>query len=250
VTADVLNFEVVGLLATAPVIGSFLGLVVCRLTQGLPIVWSRSRCQYCAAVLGPRDLVPLLSWFVSLGRCRHCGRRIDWFYPAIEMAALLVAVIAIGVNGVPRAWLDCLLGWWLLALAWIDARKWVLPDPLTLPLIAAGLVASSVLEPDSLLDRALGAAGGYLAMRGLAAVYRVARRREGMGGGDAKLLSAAGAWLGLSALPQVILISAIIGLLAVAALRLLGTRLSAETALPFGPPLAVAIWAISLFGQI
>ena len=245
-----LHLDAASLLIAAPFIGSFLGVVIRRWTQGRTIVWSRSRCDSCAAVLEPRDLVPLLSWIAGSGRCRHCGQRVAWFYPAIELAALLIALIAVAVSGLPWAWLDCLLGWWLLVLAWIDARELLLPDALTLPLIVAGLAAAALLDPDTLLDRALGAVVGYLAVYGLAAGYRAIRRRDGLGGGDAKLVSAAAAWVGLSALPQMILAAALIGLLTAAALRLGGKRLSAATALPFGPPLALSAWAIWLFGPI
>src|ERR1051326_8565426 len=91
------------LLAAAPVIGSFLGVVVLRLPEGRPIVWSRSQCEACGAVLGARDLVPLISWLVARGRCRRCGQPLGWFYPGIEIAGLSIAAIALGLDGMPRA---------------------------------------------------------------------------------------------------------------------------------------------------
>ena len=236
------------LLIVAPAIGSFLGVVIRRLPEGQPILWARSRCEGCGAILTPRDLVPLISWVLAGRRCRHCGDRIGWFYPGVEIAALLVALIALAVDAMPRAALDCLLGWWLLALAGIDLRRWLLPDPLTLPLIVAGLAASAVLDPTALLDRTLGAIFGYLALRAIAAAYRALRRREGLGQGDAKLLAAAGAWVGASALPQVILLAALAALLAAAALHLRGIRLQLHSALSFGPFLALAMWLIWLAG--
>jgi len=238
-----------GLLLLAPIIGSFLDVVVHRLPDRRPIVWSRSRCEACGAALTARDLVPLLSWLVARGRCRHCGDRLGWFDPGIELAALLVAVVAVAVDDVPRAWLDCVLGWWLLALGAIDLRRWLLPDLFTLPLIVAGL-AAALFDPGSLLDRTLGAAFGYLVLRGIAALYRILRHREGLGGGDAKLLAAGGAWVGASALPQLILAAALVALLTAGVLRLAGFRLQAHSALPFGPFIAVALWAIWLFGPL
>jgi len=238
------------LLAAAPVIGSFLGVVVRRLPDGGAIVWSRSRCEACGVVLAPRDLVPLISWLAARGRCRRCGHRLGWFYPGIEMVALLIAVIALGVDGTPRAWLDCLFGWWLLALGWIDLRRWVLPDSLTLPLIFAGLLAAKLFDPDALFDRALAAAFGYLVLRMIAAAYRAARGLEGLGRGDAKLLGAGGAWVGMSAVPQVILGAALLAIVTVGALRLFGIRLHARSAVPFGPFLALAIWVVWLYGPV
>jgi len=238
------------LLAAAPFIGSFLGVVIRRLPERRALVWARSSCESCGAVLRPGELVPLVSWMVSRGRCRHCGAAFGWSYPAIELAALALAAIALLVDDTETAWLDALLGWWLLALAWIDLRRWILPDALTLPLILAGLLAAVIFDPDALADRAFGAALGYLALRLLAWAYARLRGREGLGQGDAKLLAAAGAWLGAMALPQVILLAALSALLAAAGLRLYGTPLRAQSALPFGPFLALAIWALWLFGPL
>ena len=230
----------------APVIGSFLGVVVRRLPEGRSIVRGRSHCEGCGAALASRDLVPLLSWVAAAGRCRSCGRRLGWFYPTIELAALAIALVAVAIDTGVWVWLDCVLGWWLLALGWIDARSWLLPDALTLPLVFAGLAAAWAFEPAGLSGRALGAALGYLALRAVALAYRALRGREGLGAGDAKLLAAAGAWVGARALPQVILLAALAGLIAALCLRLAGTRLGPQSALPFGPFLALATWLVWL----
>jgi leader peptidase (prepilin peptidase)/N-methyltransferase len=106
------------------------------------------------------------------------------------------------------------------------------------------------LDPDGLADRAAGAALGYLALRAIAWAYQRLRRREGLGGGDAKLFGAAGAWLGTAVLPQVILLGALAALIAATGASLAGTRLRAHSALPFGPFLALATWVIWLFGPM
>jgi len=199
-------------------------------------------------VLTARDLVPLISWLASRGRCRRCGHPLGWFYPGIEVAALVIALVSLTVDGLPRAWLDCVFGWWLLALGWIDLRRWVLPDLLTLPLIVAGLLASILFAPEGLIDRALGAALGYLALRAVAVGYRAMRGEEGLGAGDAKLLSAAGAWVGVMALPQLILAAALAALVTACALRLGGVRLHARSAMVFGPFIALATWLFWLCG--
>jgi leader peptidase (prepilin peptidase) / N-methyltransferase len=230
----------------APFVGSFLGVLVRRLPEGRRLAWARSQCEGCGAALQPRDLVPLISWLLLRGRCRFCRRPLGGFYPAIELAAVAVALIAVASDSGAIVWLDCLFGWWLLTLAWIDARQWLLPDVLTLPLVLAGLAAALAFAPDQLLDRALGAAIGYLALRGIAFAYRALRGRDGLGEGDAKLLAASGAWIGVSALPQVILIAALTGLVAAGCLRLIGFRLGPRSALPFGPFLALATWIVWL----
>ena len=237
-------------LVAAPFVGSFLGVLVRRLPEGRPIAGGRSRCEYCQAVLAVRDLVPLVSWLAARGRCRFCGHTLSWFYPGVELAALAVALIAVVADGGEGTWLDCLLGWWLLALGWIDLRKWLLPDALSLPLIIAGLCAAAALAPEQLTDRSLGAALGYLSLRAIALLYRLLRGREGLGHGDAKLLAASGAWVGASALPQVVLGAALSALFAAGCLRLAGIRLGARSALPFGPFLALATWLTWLIGPV
>jgi leader peptidase (prepilin peptidase) / N-methyltransferase len=234
-------------LLAAPFIGSFLGVLVRRLPEGRPLGWERSRCEHCGTTLAARDLVPLVSWLAARGRCRFCGRPLGWFYPGIELAAVAVALVAITADGGEGTWLDCVFGWWLLGLGWIDLRQWLLPDMLTLPLVIAGLGAAALFDPEQLMNRALGAAFGYLVLRAIALIYRALRHREGLGQGDAKLLAAAGAWVGASALPQVILGAAVSALLAVAGLRLAGARLGRQSAVPFGPFLAFATWLIWLF---
>jgi leader peptidase (prepilin peptidase)/N-methyltransferase len=221
-----------------------------RLPEGQPVAWSRSRCEHCGVTLQVRDLVPFASWLVARGRCRHCGEWLGWYHPAVEAAAILVAAASLALDIGVAAWLDAVLGWWLLALAWIDLRRWILPDVLTLPLILVGLAAAAMWGRDEILDRAAGAAGGYLGLQGVAWLYRRLRGRDGLGGGDAKLLAAGGAWVGISGLPTVLFVGAGTALVAAGILILAGYRVRRDTALPFGPFLALGIWFVWLFGPL
>jgi len=230
----------------APFIGSFLGVVIRRLPGERPIVAGHSACDHCGARLGPRDLVPLASWLWNRGKCRHCGAELGFFYPGVELAALAVALAAVAADGGLDLWIDCALGWWLLTLAWIDIEHFLLPDRLTLPLVLAGFGVTYFLNADALWDRALGAALGYLVFRGIALAYRRLRGRDGLGEGDAKLLAAAGAWLGWEALPWLVLIAALAALVLVAIGRLFGRRWEAGSAVPFGPFLALGFFLLWL----
>ena len=137
-------------------------------------------------------------------------------------------------------------GWVLLALAWIDAEWMILPDALTLPLVVAGLSAVWWFAPEAGADHAAAAGLGWLALWGVGSVYRRVRGRDGLGEGDAKLFGAIGAWVGLAGLADVLLGAALAGLAWAGLSRLRGRTMVATTALPFGPFLALAGWAVML----
>ncbi len=233
----------------APFIGSYLGVLILRLPEGRPVAMARSACGCCGHVLGLRDLIPLVSYAWNRGRCRHCGEPIGRFALQVELGALVVAGWAALALPNDEIWPGCLLGWVLLAAAWTDLRTMILPDVLTLPLLVAGLVVTAVTAPEFLLDRDLGAAVGFLLLFALAWAYRTLRRRDGLGMGDAKLLGALGAWVGLGQLAAVLLMASCLGLAAAGAGWLVGRRMTAATAIPFGPFLAFAGWLSWLYGD-
>lgn len=233
----------------APFAGSFLGVLILRLPEDHPFAWSRSACARCGTTLGARDLVPVLSYLLLRGRCRHCGQAIGRFHLWVELAALAVAASAAALAVDPAwLWADCVLGWGLLALGWIDARTMLLPDALTLPLLVIGLASTAWLDQPVIAEHALAAALGYGSFALIAAGYQRLRGRAGLGGGDAKLMAAAGAWLGLAALPWVVVLAAVSGLGLAGARWLAGDGIDRDTAMPFGPCLALAIWILRLWG--
>jgi leader peptidase (prepilin peptidase)/N-methyltransferase len=236
-------------LVLAPFVGSFLGVLIRDLPAGRMGAIRRSACETCGHRLGPAELLPIVSFMLQGGRCRHCGDRIAGRHLAVELGAVGVAVWA--ASALPDAatlWAGCLLGWTLLALGWIDWEHMRLPDVLTLPLLLAGLVATWALEPDALIDHAIAAVAGYAAFRLLEIGYRALRGRDGLGQGDAKLAAAAGAWAGLAALPIIVFGAALVGLCIALVVQLRGGRVGAATALPFGPALALALWVVWLYG--
>jgi leader peptidase (prepilin peptidase)/N-methyltransferase len=239
----------------SPFIGSFLGVLIQRLPAGRDVVAARSRCDACGHRLGPADMVPLVSYLAARGRCRHCGAGIGAFHLWIELTALAVAVWATTADAQTAdrgmgLWADCVLGWTLLALAWIDLRHMILPDVLTLPLVLAGLSWALIADPDRIVDHAAGAAVGWLLFWGVSRLYRLLRGRDGLGEGDAKLLAASGAWVTWAGLGPVMLIAALSGLGWALANRLRGAEAIATTAIPFGPPLALATWVVWLYGAM
>lgn len=231
-------------------VGSFISSYVLRSEQGEGVLMGRSHCPHCKKALGPLDLVPLVSFLLLRGRCRACGQKISRFYPLVEAAAGLFALWAYLVLPGWLALAGAILAWALLAASLVDARREILPDILTLPLVLLGIAVTWLNRPDQLLPHLLGALAGYLAIVGIMFLYKRLRKRDGIGMGDAKLLAAAGAWLGWAGLPSVIVIASLGGLawLAVAALR--GQALSADKRLPFGPFLAGAFWLVWLYGPL
>lgn len=166
--------------------------------------------------------------------------------PGQAVAALALGGVLAGAGivwGPPGLWwASALLGF---ALAWasvIDIDRFILPDLITLGLVLAGLGLGVMAGPQELLHRAIGAGFGYAALALIAMYYRRVRKREGLGLGDAKLLAAAGAWLGWAALPLVLLVASLSALLWFGLIALRSGRIDASQPLPFGPFLALGFW--------
>ena len=166
------------------------------------------------------------------------------------LAAASLALWAASETEGAVLWLSGALALALLALAEVDRRVMLLPDALTLPLIAAGLAAGWWLAPARFLDHAIGAAAGFAVLAAIGLVYARLRGREGLGLGDAKLLAAAGAWLGWQALAGVVVIGAAAALAVALARGLARGRLDPGEAIAFGPFLALGLWLSWLYGPL
>jgi len=229
------------------IFGSFIANLVIRWPQGRSVMHGRSACDTCHNALGSHELVPVLSHLLQRGRCRNCGAAIDPRHLTIELAAGLIGASALFVspdlNGVAGA----VFGWFLLALAVLDVEHFWLPDALTLPLMALGLIVAALLRPDLAEMRMIGALAGYAGLSLVGWGYRKLRGRIGLGGGDPKLLGAIGAWLGWPLLPFVLLLASLVGLGALLLRR--RDRMHADTKVPLGALMAVAAWPLWLAGQ-
>ena len=242
--------EDVLLVVGAPFVGSFLGVVAERWPKGTPFVLDRSRCPHCQHVLGPRDLVPLLSWLAARARCRYCGARLSIWYPAVEIAALALAAWAVMVLPAGLSLVSVLFGWTLLTLALLDLKSLWLPRVVTWPLAAVGLLVTGFWNDGFPTDQAIGAVAGYLLMVLVAYLYRRYRGREGLGEGDAHLFGALGAWVGWPGLPSILLFAGLSGLLCVLMQMLTDRRVDWTTRMPFGPHLCIGGWLVWLYGPL
>lgn len=226
--------------------GSLLATALIRWPKGESAARGRSRCDACATPLGARELVPLLSHAVQRGRCLHCGAPIDARHLAVELAAATVGLVALAAHPWPLGAVTALFGWWLLLTAMLDLEQHWLPDRLTLPLIPLGLLAAWAGFGPPLIERAIGAAAGWAALFLIAFLYRLLRGREGLGGGDPKLLGALGAWVGAWHLPMILLGAGLFGLFALLLMRLRGEEVSATSRLPLGTLMILAAWPVWL----
>ena len=214
-------------------LGSFIAVLTARWPQGETIL-GRSRCDHCGATLGALELVPVLSQIILRGRCRHCGQAIAARHWQIEVAAAVIGAGLLWRFPAPEGLLLALAGWWLLALLILDAEHQWLPDALTLPLIPFALLLPGLPLEQRLWGAGLGFAGLWL----VGFAYKRLRGRDGLGGGDPKLLAGLGALLGGWSLPFLITGAAGLGLALAGWDRLRGRDVNATTRLPFGALLA------------
>ena len=224
------------------VLGSFANVVIHRVPQRESIVSPPSRCPRCGTPIRPLDNIPLVSFLLLRGRCRRCREPISWRYPLVEalMAALAVAVVVAFPDWLSRLAALALV-FLLVVITFIDLDHQLIPDRISLPGIAVGLVFAALLgrAVPSLLS-ALGA--GAL----IATIVIVSR--GGMGGGDVKLAALMGAFLGWPGIAVALfsgfMVGGLIGM-TLLALRLRGRK----DPIPFGPALAAGALVGLFWGE-
>ena len=228
--------------------GSFLATIAIRWPGGRSVAAGRSRCDACGITLSPAELVPVLSYVAQRGRCRRCAAPIAAKHLSLEVIGALLGGASLASHAGWAGLAGAVMAWLLLTLAVLDLDHFWLPDRLTFTLIAAGLVAAVATGVPRLTDNVIGAAGGWVVLAGIAAAYHRLRGRVGIGGGDPKLFAGIGAWLGWQALPLVLLLAALLGLVVAGAMHLRGQRIALATRLPLGTLLAAAAWPLWLVG--
>ncbi|GAB4177718.1 MAG: A24 family peptidase [Wenzhouxiangellaceae bacterium] len=251
-------------------VGSFLNVVILRYPRRLMHQWKdqcrqllelepcdaptppgivsgRSRCPSCGHSIRAFDNIPLLSWLMLRGRCRHCQAPISWRYPLVEALTAVLSVIVVWQLGPGAQGLAALLlTWALIAAAGIDFDYQLLPDQITIPLLWIGLLLNIQGLFVELPSAVIGAVAGYLVLWAVFHLFRLLTGKEGMGYGDFKLLAAIGAWFGWQVLPSVILLASLVG--AVTGIVLIVVRRgSRNVPIAFGPYLAAAGWLMLFF---
>jgi leader peptidase (prepilin peptidase) / N-methyltransferase len=215
-------------------VGSFLNVVIARLPAGRSIVSPRSACPHCAAPIAWYDNLPILSFLALGARCRRCRAPIAWRYPIVELVTGCLFVLALLTRGFTRELpVALVLVSALVAITGIDLDHQIIPDVITLPGIAFGLVASFFTGRPSWQDALIGGLAG-----GAVFFVIIVVSGGGMGGGDMKLGAMLGSFLGWKPLMVAILAAVLAGGVVAIALLALG-RKGRKDAVPFGPFLAL-----------
>jgi leader peptidase (prepilin peptidase) / N-methyltransferase len=208
-----------------------------------------SRCPHCSHKIRPWENIPVISYLFLRGKCSNCKANISARYPIIELVTGLLSVAVIYYVGVNWSGLAALIFTWsLIALTMIDFDTYLLPDDITLPLLWLGLIANSFATFTDLSSAVWGAIAGYLALWSVYKVFKLLTGKEGMGYGDFKLLAALGAWMGWQMLPQIILLSSLVGAVIGISMIVIRGR-DKNIPIPFGPYLAIAGWIAFIWGD-
>jgi len=202
----------------------------------------RSHCPACDVELASYDNVPVISWLLLRGKCRHCHTSISAQYPLVEAGtAILSVVVAYHFGETSMAFAGLVFTWMLIALSGIDIRTKLLPDEITLPMLWLGLLVSLGVGLVDPVHAILGAATAYGGLWAFIGLMKLLTGKEGMGHGDFKLLAALGAWFGPPAVMPILLMACLLFLVAAALLHLRGQKTSGVQ-IPFGPAIAAAGW--------
>lgn len=241
------DFFAIELFILGAMLGSFANVIIYRLPKGESVVTPRSHCGQCKKTVAWYDNIPILSWFILRGRCRHCQAKFSIRYPLVELLMAVLFVMAYHFIGLNWYLLEvCIFIFSLVTASFIDLDHYILPDVLTLPGIVIGLVGALLNPERDFLNAILGVllGGGFL--YAIAYFYFIIRKQEGMGGGDIKLLAWMGAVLGWKAIPFVIISSSLIGTVG-GLFTAFRHKQGMQTVIPFGPYLALGA-VLFLFG--
>ncbi|WKZ33849.1 MAG: prepilin peptidase [Thermodesulfobacteriota bacterium] len=231
------------------IVGSFLNVCIHRIPLGVSIVSPPSSCPNCTNRIPFYLNVPVISYILLRGRCSACGEPFSARYPVVEAFTALVALFTFLKFGpTPEAAVYFAFLSALIVITFIDLDLKIIPDVISLPGIAAGLLASFFLPYPGVLNSFIGAAAGGGVLFAVAWGYYLATGQEGMGGGDVKLLAMIGAFLGWKGVILTLLIGSFTGALT-GALLMLALGKGSRYAVPFGPFLALGAAAHLFFGE-
>ena len=230
-------------------LGSFANVCVYRIPLNKSIVHPASSCPHCGVKIRFFDNIPVFSYLLLMGRCRQCQASISMRYPLVEILMAFLSLALFIRFGFQLQYLQFMVfAGTLVILSFIDFDHKILPDVLTLPGIAVGWLVSFLPGGISWADSLIGLAAGGGSLYLVATVYERITGREGLGGGDIKLLAMIGAWMGWQSLPLIVLMSSLSGAVIGSVFILSGGK-GARTQIPFGPFLSLGALSYLFFGR-
>ena len=230
-------------------IGSFLNVCIHRIPLKMSIINPPSTCPQCGENIRFYDNIPLMSYIFLLGKCRNCGESVSIRYPLVELITGLLSValfVRYGISG--SYFLFLAFSAALVIISFIDLQHQIIPDVISLPGILFGLAVSFLFSHITWYDSLIGIIAGGGSLYLIAVVFEKLTGKEGMGGGDIKLLAMIGAWMGWKALPFIVLLSSFTGSI-IGGVSLLISRQGLRTKIPFGPFLALGALIYIFFGK-
>jgi len=229
-------------------IGSFLNVCICRMPKSESIVFPPSHCTRCDYVIRWYDNIPILSYLLLRGKCRRCGEPISLQYPLVEFinGALALALFLKCGLGFAFAILFLLCSA-LVVVTFIDLEHQIIPDSITLPGIVIGFVISFFIPGFGWLDSLIGVVAGGGSLLLIAYGYQFLAKKDGMGGGDIKLLAMLGAFFGWKAILFIIFAASLVGSV-IGIGVMMAQKKDSTLAIPFGPFLASAAVLYIFFG--
>ena len=240
------------------VVGSFLNVCICRLPKNESIVFPPSHCPTCDYRIPWYDNVPIISYLILRGKCRSCKARISIQYPLVELVtALLTLFLFMRFGPHPpyhgiSSWLPFLIHFLfcsaMVVVTFIDLEHQIIPDVISLPGIVAGFIFSFFIPQIGWLNSLIGIVVGGGSLWLVASGYELLTKKEGMGGGDIKLLAMMGAFFGWKAIPFIIFVSSLVGSVIGVTVMLIRKK-DAKLAIPFGPFLALGAVLYIFFGS-
>ncbi|HOO91706.1 MAG TPA: prepilin peptidase [Syntrophales bacterium] len=232
------------------IVGSFLNVCIYRIPSGKSIAFPASHCPTCGHPVKFYDNIPIISYIFLRGKCRNCHERISPIYPAVELLTAVMSFILFRKYGLSFEYLlSFVFTCALIVITFIDLKHQIIPDIITLPGIPlfalAAIFVMDVSIKDSLIGILIGGGSLYL----VALIYQLLTKRDGMGGGDIKLLAMLGGFLGWQSLWFIIMASSLIG--AVAGISVMIAKgQDSKYAIPFGPFLSIGALAYIFWGNM
>ena len=231
--------------------GSFANVCIYRLPMDKGVVSGRSFCPKCKKLITWKDNIPIISFLLLNGKCRNCKKKISTQYLIIELITIIYFLVIYYLFSISiTTLLFIILGLFFIIIFFIDLKHYIIPNVLTFSLMVIGFVKS--FDPNlnpifpSFINSLIGGIFGYLIIWSIIYFYKQLRNKEGMGLGDAKLISAIGFWFGWISIPFVIFLSSIIALLfVIPSLLKKSKKLSSQ--IPFGPYIIIGTLIYLIF---